>query len=137
MTDSPVAVVVGPDAHALRRLVGPTAWVVLETTLAVARSSGDQLVAEVSVRQLATMLGLAKNTVARALLVLRRAQLVAPVESRTSDGAFACGRYAIDVPCAALAPVPALDAAPRVVRSSRRVRPAGAISVEQLALLPE
>ena len=61
----------GPAAHELRRHVGPTAWVVLEEMLQ--RSTGDDghVVARVSIRALASSLGLAKDTVTRAVGRLR------------------------------------------------------------------
>ena len=51
----------GPAAHELRRHVGPTTWVVLEEMLQ--RSTGDDghVVAQVSIRSLASSLGLAKD----------------------------------------------------------------------------
>ena len=127
------AVVVGPEGPALRRAVGPTPWAVLETAFAVAAASGDALVAEVSVRQLAETLGLARDTVARALLVLRRADLLTLAQSRTCDGTFAFGRYSIDVPPDALA----LITAPRNTAPTRHTRRLSSVPVEQLTLLPK
>ena len=57
MSDAPAhAVVLGPEAPALRRALGPTAWAVLETTLTVGHRSDGRLVADVSVRELAEAL---------------------------------------------------------------------------------
>ena len=128
----PQAIVVGPDAAALRCALGPTAWTVLETTLAVADGSDGALLADVSVRQLASVLGLAKGTIARALLVLRRAGILTPTQAGAVNGAFARGRYVVAVPSNALT----LAAPPHAsARSTRRVT--SCPSVEQLALLPE
>ena len=134
MSDAPAhAVVLGPEAPALRRALGPTAWAVLETTLTVGHRSGGRLVADVSVRELAEALGVAKNTAAHAVLTLRRAGILTPTQARSSDGAFARGRYAIDVPGSALE----LFAAPFVAVPTPRPRRRGSLLVEQLALLPE
>jgi DNA-binding transcriptional MocR family regulator len=55
-------------------------------------------VASVSIRTLADRLGLAKDTVARALGRLRRAGLVTARQARTDTGVFATGCYVLDVP---------------------------------------
>ena len=103
----------------------------LGAALTEARQTADSLVADVSVRQLASTLGLARDTVARALLVLRRAAIVVPEQTRTGGGAFAAGRYAIHV----AADVLALAAEPLPARSPARSRPRRVLPVEQLALL--
>ena len=133
MTDTASAVTVGPAASALRREVGPTAWVVLESMLAVARRSDGHVVADVSVRQLAEAHGLAKNTIARAVATLRRARLVAVAQARANDGAFGRGDYVLSVPHDALAPTTStITRAP-----SRHPRTTTPDRVEQLVLLPE
>ena len=130
----PRAIVVGPDAAALRRALGPTAWTVLEATLAVADGSDGALLADVSVRQLASVLGLAHGTIARALLVLRRDGILTPTQARAVNGAVARGRYVVAVPSNALTlAAPRHTSAP--ARPTRRVT--SCPSVEQLALLPE
>ena len=53
----------GPSAHELRRHVGPTAWVVLEEMLQRSTSDDGHVVAQVSIRSLASSLGLGENTV--------------------------------------------------------------------------
>ena len=67
------AIVVGPKAHELRRFVGSASWAVLEEMMQVATGPSDRLVAEVSIRSLAASLGVAKDTVARAVRRLRDA----------------------------------------------------------------
>jgi DNA-binding IclR family transcriptional regulator len=86
------------DSVALRRALGPTAWTVFEELLLVSTASAGERQASVSVRSLATRLGLAKDTVARALARLRRAGLVTPIQSRTPAGVFAAGRYQLTIP---------------------------------------
>jgi hypothetical protein len=59
------SVTVLPGAAHLRRVVGPTAWVVLETLLQDAESTGsDDYVAHRSIRDLAAEIGLAKDFLA-------------------------------------------------------------------------
>lgn len=86
------------DSAALRRALGPTAWTVFEELLLVSTASAGERQASVSVRSPTTRLGLAKDTVARALPQLRRAGLVTPIQSRTPAGVFAAGRYQLTIP---------------------------------------
>ena len=51
-----------------------------------------------SVRSLAAQLGLAKDTVARALVRLRLAGLVDASQSRTATGVYATGCYTLTIP---------------------------------------
>lgn len=85
------------DTAELRRRLGPTAWVVLEELLFASTRTRDGRVAPVSIRTLAARLGLAKDTVARALGRLRRAGLVTAYQSRTDSGVFATGSYTLHV----------------------------------------
>lgn len=82
----------------LRRRLDPTAWVVFEQLLLESISNGDTCEASVSVRSLATQLGVAKDTVARALNRLRRAGLVDASQSRTATGVYATGIYTLTIP---------------------------------------
>lgn len=82
----------------LRSRLGPSAWVVFEELLLVSTGNRDGRVASVSIRTLAGRLGLAKDTVARALARLRRAGLVTASQSRTGTGVFATGCYVMHVP---------------------------------------
>ena len=86
---------VGAEARALRRSVGPAAWVVLEELLLVSTRQADgHLVAAVSVRDLAELTGLSKDTVARALRRLLAAGVaVRRFENGGASGAFARVRY--------------------------------------------
>ena len=131
-------VVVGHGAAPVRRRLGPTGWVLLEAVVARGRSDGDAIVASVSVRSLAAELGLAKNTVARALVAVRAAGLLTAIQARDAAGTFASGSYLVTVPAEVLA----------VARhSSRHVRPSHPrdlrvssvpiSQVEQLSLLPQ
>ncbi len=82
----------------LRRRLDPTAWVVFEQLLLESTHRGDERRASVSVRSLATQLGLAKDTVARALNRLRRAELIDASQSRTATGVYATGTYTLTIP---------------------------------------
>lgn len=82
----------------LRRRLGATAWLVFEELLLASTGPPGACEAEVSVRVLAGRLGLAKDTVARALVRLRREGLVTAQQTRTVGGVFATGRYRLHLP---------------------------------------
>ena len=92
------SVVLGPAAHELRRYVGPTAWAVLEEMVERSTGDGDHLTAQVSIRVLASSLGLAKDTVARAVRRLREIELIDADQPRTNLGSFDAGSYCLAVP---------------------------------------
>ena len=92
------SVVVHPASDELRRALGPTSWVVLEELLLRSHGTTHEWVACVSVRSLAASLGLAKDTVARAIRRLRDAGLVTVAQRRTNAGVFATGTYLIALP---------------------------------------
>jgi DNA-binding transcriptional MocR family regulator len=96
-------VVLGPGSSQLRRALGPMPWVSLEALAARSRVIDGRLVADVSVRSLASELGVAKDTAARALGALRDAGLIVAAQGRGSRGRFAGGCYAVVLPPGALA----------------------------------
>lgn len=114
----------------LRRRLDPAAWMVLEELLLASTSSPDGCVASVSIRALADQLGLAKDTVARALSRLRRAGLVTARQSRTEAGIFATGSYLLSVP----ASITVTDHTPTTSTGSRSPRRTEASRDQQLAL---
>ena len=145
-------IMLGPAAHELRRHVGPTAWVVLEEMLQ--RSTGDDghVVAQVSIRALASSLGLAKDTATRAVGRLRDLGVIDAAQGRSRSGVFEAGSYRLAVPAVCLSPAGpsqpcALSPAPRsccaappsAPRSSSAARPSPSArrSSGQLSLLPE
>ena len=81
----------------MRRELGPTSWVVLEEMLARSTSDGECCTATVSIRALGAMLGLAKDTIARAIRRLQAARIVTAVPARTPTGTFDAGSYRITV----------------------------------------
>jgi hypothetical protein len=85
--------IVGPTERDVVVSLGPVAWVVLERIVQQATADGDDLVVCASARSLAAELGMAKDTVARALRRLRRAVLVEFVGER-----FERGSYRLTVP---------------------------------------
>jgi DNA-binding transcriptional MocR family regulator len=147
----------GPAAHELRRHVGPTTWVVLEEMLQ--RSTGDDghVVAQVSIRSLASSLGLAKDTVTRAVGRLRDLGVIDASQGRSRSGVFEAGSYRLAVPAVCLSPAgpqlagpsqpsalspaprPCCAAPPSAPRSSSAARPSPPArrSSGQLSLLPE
>ena len=145
-------IALGPAAHELRRHIGPVAWVVLEEMLQRSIGDGGHVVAQVSIRALASSLGLAKDTVARAVGRLRDLGVIEAAQARSSSGVFEAGSYRLVVPAVCLSPAgpprpPALSPAPRpscaappsAPRSSSAARPSPSArrSSGQLSLLPE
>lgn len=96
--DTHRSLVLDESSIELRRQLGPTAWMVLEELLFVSTGPADACQAEVSIRALATRLGLAKDTIARALTRLRHVGLVTASQSRATTGAFETGSYRLYVP---------------------------------------
>jgi DNA-binding IclR family transcriptional regulator len=133
VTGSPPALVVGSAGAVLRRRLGPTAWVVLEAAVALARDSDGELVFGASARSLALEVGLSKNTVARALNSLRECGLLTFTQTRGNDGEFEAGRYVIALPANVITVAAPMTTFPLTSRTTHRVTHA---SVEQLALLP-
>ena len=132
-------VVLDASSIDLRRALGPTAWVVFEELLVVSSGPVEACHASVSVRSLAVQLGLAKDTVARALVRLRRAGLVTATQSRTVSGVFTTGCYRLTVPASitfadhSVAPPSVSERVSLPPRSSRSSRSSGS----QLALAIE
>ncbi len=85
----------GVEWRAWRRRLGPVAWVVLEELCDHAAGDGE---ARVSARSLAGVLGLDKDTVARALRRLTEAGLVVAGSQRRDGGRFGAGRYRLLIP---------------------------------------
>ncbi len=134
-------IVVTVKSVELRRRLGPTAWVVFEQLLLESARSGDVCEATVSVRSLATQLGLAKDTVARALNRLRGSGLVEASQTRTATGVYATGCYTLTIPASITlddhtSPPPSntsSSVAPAITRGSHRSR---TTATTQLSLLP-
>jgi len=92
------SIIVGPDVSGLRRELGPSSWVVLEEMLLSSTGDADDCTAAVSIRTLGASLGLAKDTVARAIRRLQAAGIVTAVPARTPAGTFETGSYRIAIP---------------------------------------
>lgn len=92
------ALVLGSAASAWRRSLGPLSWVVFESLAEGSIERSGTTVSEKSVRALADELGLAKDTVARAIQRLQRAGLVSRIDARLTDGRFGRGCYVLDIP---------------------------------------
>jgi hypothetical protein len=127
-------IVLGPKAHELRAYVGSTAWVVLEEMMQCSAGDGDHVVAQVSIRSLASSLGLAKDTVNRAVRRLCDLGVIDAVQARAESGVFEAGSYrlAVSVVCLAVACPSQLSVAPSAPRPSAARRSSG-----QLSLLSE
>jgi hypothetical protein len=123
-------VLVTVTGHRLRRMVGPTAWVVLECLVADACADDDgEWVVATSVRGLAGKLGLGRDAVASAVQALAVAGLVRVESSRASSGRFGASRYVVTTDALRrvdAAPTRSLTATPPRPRSHER---------EQLTLL--
>ena len=95
--DRVVTLVVAPSATSLRRDLGPAAWIVLEELARRSTMVDGGAVTHTSSRSLAGVLGLTKDTVARALARLRTAGLVIGEQRRSAAGLFDVGTYRITV----------------------------------------
>jgi hypothetical protein len=100
---SPRVLLVGASSIGLRRMLGPTAWMVLEELMLRSTLVGERRVARVSIRTLAGSLGMAKDTAARAVRRLRAGGVVSGVQQRTAAGVFDTGVYLITVSAEILA----------------------------------
>ena len=138
-------IVLGPKAHELRAHVGSTAWAVLEEMMQRSTGEGDHVVAQVSIRSLASSLGLAKDTAASAVRRLRDLGVIDAAQSRAESGVFEAGSYRLAVPVACIAvvcPSPP-SVSPSAARPSSAVAPSAARrssargSSGQLSLLSE
>ena len=130
------SVVIGPASTELCRAVGPASWAVLIEMMQRSAGDGDQVIAQVSVRSLASSLGLAKDTVARAVRRLRDLGVIVAVQARSASGVFDAGSYRLAVPvaCMSVACPSRPAAAPSSVRSSSARsssarRPSGQLSL--------
>lgn len=117
MTDERDELVLTSASRALRRSVGPTAWVVLEALTADAVRDGDALVVMTSVRRLADALGLGRDAAAGAVQALAFAGRIRVESTRNRSGRFTTSRYVV-LPVGALRRAdddraPATSAAPR------------------------
>lgn len=95
MTDGSDELVLTTASRALRRSVGPTAWVVLEALTADAVRDGDALIVMTSVRRLADALGLGRDAVAGAVQALAFAGRIRIESSRNRSGRFTTSRYVV------------------------------------------
>ena len=90
-----------PAARVVRRVLAPSAWLVLEELAHTVDGDGT---ATTNVRQLAAELGMSKDTAARALQRLIAAGLVERTENRdTGTGQFGTIAYRVDLVAAGLA----------------------------------
>ena len=97
---SGLTLVVDSRCSAMRRELGPAAWVVLEELLLSAVVDVDLAVAvcRTSVRHLATATALSKDTVSRSLNRLRVSKLLRfEREQHDASGRFVSVRYLVDI----------------------------------------
>lgn len=93
--DAARAVVLDAGCGALRRRLGALPWVALEVLTARAVEVEGERVAAIGVRGLAFELGVAKDTAARALGVLRAEGLIVLGQRRDGGGHFAEATYVV------------------------------------------
>jgi hypothetical protein len=86
-------VVLTAASRELRRQLSPTVWAVLEEVALDASSQMDALVAATSSRRVADQLGIAPSTAARALLQLRRRNLLRLEQRGGEAGRFGLAVY--------------------------------------------
>lgn len=82
--------------------MGPTSWAALEVLVAGAVEIDGLQVVNASVRNVGDALGISKNAAHRAIRRLADNHLVAPAQSRSTDGRFLPGTYRLTVPADAL-----------------------------------
>jgi DNA-binding transcriptional ArsR family regulator len=110
-----LSMVIDGRCSALRREVGPAAWVVLEELLTGATVDGETscAVSRTTVRGLAKETALSKDTVSRSLQRLRVAKLVhIEREQHDDSGRFVSVRYMVDMAAVPMVVSPSLDAVP-------------------------
>ena len=90
--------VVRPAAGHLRRVLGPSTWVVLESLLARSTGTTEESIVAISIRALAVDVALSKDTVTRAVGQLHRVGLLTVVHPRTTGGTFGPTEYRLSVP---------------------------------------
>jgi len=137
MTDVGRRVLLDAGSIDLRRQLGPTAWVVFEELLLVSSGPVEACHASVSVRSLAARLGLAKDTVAGAIVRLRRVGLVTVTQTRTASGVFTTGSYQLTVPGSITFEDRLVLASPASARAGRSRSRSSRSSGSQLALAIE
>ena len=121
-----LTVVIDGRCSALRREVGPAAWVVLEELLTGATVDGETrcAVSRTTVRGLAKETALSKDTVGRSLQRLRAAMVVRIEREQHDDsGRFVSVRYMVDMAAVPMLVSSLVDAAPRAPIASRIVAP--------------
>jgi len=91
------AIVMGPQSRTWRRRLGPLAWAALEHLALAAHPDHQGWAAPVGVRDIATGIGVTKDTAARAVTVLRAAGLVTLEQLDQSDGRRRTG-YRLHLP---------------------------------------
>ena len=87
-----------PAAGHLRRVLGPSTWLVLESLLALSTGTTEESMVTISIRVLAADVALSKDTVTRAISHLHRVGLLSVVHPRTTGGTFGPTQYRLSVP---------------------------------------
>jgi DNA-binding transcriptional regulator YhcF (GntR family) len=133
-SDSMVRLVVDARSVELRRRVGANAWVVLEELLLGATVVvPGQAVSRATVRALAERTGLSKDTVARSLQRLRKANAFSVQPERHDDsGRFVSVRYLVDL---RTLPIELVTVERAVVQEPIRPTRRTGIAAEQLSML--
>jgi DNA-binding transcriptional regulator YhcF (GntR family) len=129
-----VRLVVDARSVELRRRVGANAWVVLEELLLGATVVvPGQAVSRATVRALAERTGLSKDTVARSLQRLRKANAFSVQPERHDDsGRFVSVRYLVDL---RTLPIELVTVERAVVQEPIRPTRRTGIAAEQLSML--
>ena len=132
IADGRVRLVLDARSGDFRRRVGANAWVVLEELLLGASVGlSGEVVSRATVRALAERTGLSKDTVARSLQRLRKADAFTVEPERHDDsGRFVSVRYIVDL---TTLPVDLVSVEP--ARQEQTRRPPRVASPEQLSML--
>lgn len=129
--------IVLPAAGHLRRVLGPSTWVVLESLLARSTGTTEESTVTISIRALAADVALSKDTVTRAVSHLHRVGLLSVVHPRTTAGTFGPTEYRLTVPADMFnldGPIdaPSLHVPHRQPRPSRSTAPDAQLSFTEI-----
>lgn len=120
--DGHTPLLLGPQSEAMRRELGMTAWVALESLVLDADLDDGQVVVAASARQLGGRLAIGKDRAAAALARLRAAGLLRRLATREDTSArFVAARYAIDLPVSSIEDTTRASATSARVATSRRM----------------
>jgi hypothetical protein len=94
----------GSHAPALRRELGPTAWVVLEDLVTRSQSTNGHIAVDASTASIVESVGLGRDCVRAALRRLAKASVIVPSSARDGHGRFASPVVELHLPADTISP---------------------------------